>query len=364
MTTLSTPTYAGHCDIKIVHNNGYGVHDITKLVESVAWSGDVKQAYRALDVSLINTTYDKDTRLVGIRLGGEVRFYNYGVELFRGRVFADDIDNVGRHSFTAYDSNVYLVKNTDARKFTKVTATAIIKRLCADFGIPTGTIEDTGYVIPKMYFKEGDTLWDMMISALTETEKKAGKRFFITNNLGKLEVRRRSKQVSQWIIENGVNLLDASYSRSIEDLRTQVKVVGGDDKKEFTATERDADLMKEFGKIQHFERMSGKDVTSSQVRQKAKELLKQLGTINDTGVINAHGIDTVISTTSVYVKEEMTRMVGGYYVASDSHVFKGGKHSMSLTLSATDDLPRLEYEHKEDKEEKKKKKKKGAKKKK
>lgn len=348
---MNAPTYGGHSDIKLIHDNGYGIHDITELVESLSWSGDVNRAYRSIDVRLANAYYGRYTRLVGIRLGGEVRLYNYGKELFRGRVFQDEIDNHGRHRFVAYDPNIYLVKNADARKFKKVKASDIVKRLCNDFGVPIGSIEDTGYVIPKLYFQDGSTLWDMMITALTETEKHTGKRFFIINRQGRLELRRRSKHVSFWVVENGRNILEASYSRSIEDLKTQVKVVGGNDKREFTATVKNDDLIKEFGRLQHYERFSDKDITSAQVKQKASTLLKQLGTIDDVGVITALGNDEVISTTAVYVREETTRMTGAYYVASDNHIFTAGTHTMSLTLSATDELPRLEYVHKEDKKE-------------
>lgn len=343
---MTTPRYPGVADIKVLHTTTLGTFDITELVESVTWSGDIKQAYRSLDVSISNTTNGRKRR-VGIALGGEVRLFNHGKELFRGLVFKDGINDKGSHNFNAYDTNVYLTKNTDDRKFKKLTASAIIRRLCGDFDIKVGQIDDTGYVIPRLYFTDGATLYDMMVTALTETEKATGRRYFITNTDGKLNVLKRSKKTSQFILENGVNLIDASYSRSIDDLRSQVKLVGGEEGGEIVATLKNDALIRKFGTMQHYEAISDKDVTKSDLQQKARELLKSLGTIDDEASISALGIDSVISASSVYVKESMTRIVGGYYVASDSHTFSNGVHEMSIKLSATDDLPRLEYEEKE-----------------
>ncbi|MNP82742.1 hypothetical protein D3C76_1814790 [compost metagenome] len=40
----------------------------------------------------------------------------------------------------------------------------------------------------------------------------------------------------------------------------------------------------------------------------------------------------------------MTRLVGGFYVNADIHTFSNGNHRMNVTLSKTDDLPKLAYE--------------------
>lgn len=332
----------GQCDIRVVHRTQTHETDITEMVESVTWTGDITQAYRKLDVSLVNT---QDSRRIRhkIELGDEIRFFNYGKELFRGVVFSLDIGINGKQSLTCYDYNVYLVKNEDTRKFSKVTASQIVRRLCRDFDIPTGTIEDTGYVIPRMIF-EKKTLFEMMLMALTETEKQTGRRFFITNRQGRLELLERRKQVRQWVIENGVNLIDAGYSLSIEDMRNQIKVIyRGEDAQTITEIARNNRLIERYGRMQHVEEVN-EEKTRSQLRQLARQLLNDLATIDDEARITALGIDEVTAGTAIYVKESMTGIVGGFYVSDDQHNFANGAHGMSLTLSATDDLPRLEYE--------------------
>ncbi|KQC48534.1 hypothetical protein AP057_12730 [Geobacillus sp. Sah69] len=330
--------YPGQAEIKVVYND----MDITHFVMSVEWSGDVMQACRTLKVSLMNTL-DGRKRLFTIEKGKEIRFYNNSTELFRGVIFAYEISSDGNYSITAYDENVYLTKSIDTRKFTNMKASDIVRRLCSDFGIPVGPIADTGYVIPKLILRD-KTLYDMIITALTETKKHTGRRFILLNKNGKLVLQERKAQVTQFIIENGVNIISAKYSQSIEDLKTQVKVIGGDpDKKPIVKTVKNDVLIKKYGIMQHLENADSK-LTKSQIEQLARQLLKEHGTINDEATVDAIGIDEVIAGTSVYVKEPLTGIVGGYYVITDSHHYENRTHTMSITLSATDELPTLEYE--------------------
>lgn len=312
------------------------------LVESAEWSGDVTQAARKLDVSFINTV-DGRTQAKKIEHGRELRLVYDGRELFRGVIFAHRIDDRGRMTATAYDENTYLTRNYDTRRFANAKASDIVRRLCGDFGIAVGTIADTGYVIPKLILRD-KSLWEMMITALTYTQKQTGRRFIITSREGRLHLHERKDQVVRWLIESGRNITNASYSQSIEDMRTQVKVIGGDpEKAPVIATAKDDALIARFGIMQHLENVDP-DMTRSQVEQRAKQLLVELGTIDDNAQVTALGNPDVIAGSAVYARESMTGIVGGYYVSADHHTFARGNHTMTLTLSATDDLPQMQYE--------------------
>lgn len=329
-------------EINIIYNDGKSSMRLDPVVKSVKWSGDIKQAARRLDIEISNTA-DAKKQLFTIEKGHEIQFMKNGEELFRGIIFSDSINASGQMSITAYDENIYLTKNKDTKIFRNVTAATIVKRLCNDFGIPAGQIDDTGYVIAKLILRD-KTLYDMMITALTITEKQTGQRFFITSKAGKLQLLARKEQKVKWMLENGTNIIDASYSQSIEEMRTQVKVMGGDDKKKpIIAMVKNDELIKRFGTMQHLESVDS-DMTKSQMEQRAKQLLKDLGTIHDEAKVDAIGISDVTAGMAVYVKESMTGIIGGYYITTDDHSFENGKHTMSLSLSATDDLPELEYE--------------------
>ncbi|MNW37335.1 phage late control protein GPD [compost metagenome] len=315
---------------------------LDSIVKSINWSGDIKQAARKLVVEISNTGDLRDLYMK-FEKGGELRLLlDEKQELFRGVLFADQINSKGQMTLTAYDENIYLTKSKDTKIFRNQSASAVVKRLCNEFSIPVGEIHDTGYVIPKLVFRD-KTLFEMMVMALTETQKQNGQRFFITSREGKLQLLARKEQKGKWVLENGVNLINASYSQSIEETRTQIKVVGGDaKKKELTASAKDGELIQRFGIMQHLEKPE-QGMTKSQMDQRAKQLLKDLATIEDQAQIECLGIPDVVSGSCVYVKESITGILGGYYVSADEHKFENGSHTMSLTLSATDDIPKMEY---------------------
>ncbi|MNZ78216.1 phage late control protein GPD [compost metagenome] len=315
---------------------------LDSIVKSINWSGDIKQAARKLVVEISNTGDLRDLYMK-FEKGGELRLLlDEKQELFRGVLFADQINSKGQMTLTAYDENIYLTKSKDTKIFRNQSASAVVKRLCNEFSIPVGEIHDTGYVIPKLVFRD-KTLFEMMVMALTETQKQNGQRFLITSREGKLQLLARKEQKGKWVLENGVNLINASYSQSIEETRTQIKVVGGDaKKKELTASAKDGELIQRFGIMQHLEKPE-QGMTKSQMDQRAKQLLKDLATIEDQAQIECLGIPDVVSGSCVYVKESITGILGGYYVSADEHKFENGSHTMSLTLSATDDIPKMEY---------------------
>lgn len=354
------------------------------IVTSVTWSGDMTQAYRQLNVTLKNTI-DGVEQAVNIELGRELRLYVDESEKFRGVIFTHDIDSSGVMNIAAYDENVYLTKNADSRKFSGMTASSIIRQLCAEFDISIGEIADTGFVIPRLILRD-KTLWDMMVAALTETRRQTGRRFLISSKDGALYLTERGEKVVDWVLENGVNITGANYSQSIEDMRNAVKVTANEDAKPETgtvnlppealdmitanpnvtknakspivSTVRDDDLIARFGLMQHFDRADG-DATKSKTDQLARELLAELSKIKDEATIEALGNAEITSGSAVYVIESMTKIVGGFYVITDSHTWENGVHRMKLTVSGDENLPTMRYEELDDATTEKVRKKKG-----
>lgn len=326
--------------LQVIYDNDL---DITPLVISAELSGHSEKPNRQLTLSIKNTL-DGRKQAVSIKNGKRMEFRNQNQVLFIGIVFSTDINRNGDMQVTIYDENIYLLKTFESRKFSKVKASDIARRLCADFGIPIGHISDTGYIIPTLICRE-KSLYEIMLMALTVTRKQTGKRFFIWSKNGRLMITTGSEQVSKYLIESGTNILEASYSESIEETKTRVKVIGGKDGK-FVATAKDSALEKQYGIMQAVEKME-EDATKSQVEQRAKTLLKERAVIDDQATITALGIDEIITGTAVYVREPMTGIIGGYYVTSDNHSYQNGSHTMTLELSHTYDLPQIEISKEE-----------------
>lgn len=347
----------GHINtIEVLYVEGSTQTVLTPFVRSVTWSGDVKQACRKLELSLANTI-NGEVQIIKITPGKAIIFKEDGVELFRGVIFDYGVSSDGMASLTAYDEAIYLTKNQETKRFVKKTASAIIRELCGQFGIPVGNIADTQYVIPKLIFRE-KTLYDMITMALTVTKKQTGRRYFLYADKGKINLVERKTQVSKWILEDRQNIMSASRSISIDDVRTQVKVIASDEKRkdQTLAFVKDAAASKAYGIMQHVEQ-ADEGVTKSQAEQRAKQLLADMKKPKDEIKVDVFGIHEVIAGKAVYVRQKMTNVIGGYYVQSDSHTYEDGSHTMSLDLSLTDDLPTLEYSEQDEQKAKEKEKK-------
>ncbi|MED3832926.1 NlpC/P60 family protein [Peribacillus frigoritolerans] len=290
----------------------------------------------------MNNTTNGTTKAVNVEVGKDIRLYKFGVEIFRGVIFNTEIASDGSFSFTAYDYNYYLTKNTDSMKFVKQKASQIIRTICKKFDIPYDHIDDTGYVIPKLILRN-KSIYDMITIALTETRKKTGKVFMLGNESGKLVLRERKSQVKRVTIKDGSNLLSADYSESIEDLRNSVRLTGKNGEESKGVTVSDSDSIKKYGLMREKDHESEK--TDAQLKPIANALLKELNKVAKESSVEAIGDRSIIAGKMVQVSEKMTGISGGFYVITDSHTFEpNGVHTMDITVSKTLELNEIEYE--------------------
>lgn len=323
------------------YNSSTSYVKLEDLVTSVEWSGETTQASRSCEVSMNNTT-NGTTKAVNVEVGKDIRLYKFGVEIFRGVIFNTEIASDGSFSFTAYDYNYYLTKNTDSMKFVKQKASQIIRTICKKFDIPYDHIDDTGYVIPKLILRN-KSIYDMITIALTETRKKTGKVFMLGNESGKLVLRERKSQVKRVTIKDGSNLLSADYSESIEDLRNSVRLTGKNGEESKGVTVSDSDSIKKYGLMREKDHESEK--TDAQLKPIANALLKELNKVAKESSVEAIGDRSIIAGKMVQVSEKMTGISGGFYVITDSHTFEpNGVHTMDITVSKTLELNEIEYE--------------------
>lgn len=310
---------------------------ITEIIKSVKWGGDIRQAARKLDIEY---NYHPD---VNIAVGNMLVLRNDSNELFQGTVVTIGRKSDRNFTASAFDRMMYLLENEHEYIFRDVTATEIIKTICTDFGIPMGTIADTGIKISKLILRK-KTLYDMMLIAITETKKLSGKKFSLKMKEGKLSLVEKIPKAKIWVLEEGANLLDASYEESIQDTKTQVRVVGKTkDKTPLVAVSQSTELKKLYGTMQEYIEHS-EESTQEEITQIANQMLKELAKVSKTASVDAFGIDDIESGEAVYIIEKITGLVGTYYVESDDHTLSDGVHKMSLKLAWTDDIPTLEYQ--------------------
>lgn len=297
-------------------------------VKSVTIDGDSTKAYRTCKVEVNNAVTMRESTLV-FSNGKELRVIYKGEELFRGVVFQNSIDTDANTTLVAHDFNFYLTKNADTINYKNKTANQILIELCGKFGIPTGSITGTGYVIPK-FIKSG-TIYELIMEALKITQEQTGSIYRIGNAGGGVTLTNVKDVRASVVLENGKNILSASRNESIEDVYTKVKLTGGDEESPVTAEA--SNNTGQYGTMQYYEHIN--DVkTAPELSAKAAAMVAEKSRHKTDLRVSGFGNTAVSSGTAIGVYDRMTGIAGTYTVEADTHTFEAsGLYTMDLTLS-------------------------------
>ncbi len=211
--------------------------------------------------------------------GDAVLFSVDNKPFFKGFVFTKERSGQEKNiiKVTCYDQ-LYYFKNKETYVIENKTASAVLRMVCADFGLKTGVIEPTGYVI-KSQVEDNSTLFDIVENSLDTTRKSTGKRFTLFDNAGKIELLSDNSMKLNYLI-NKDSIGDFDYSTTIDGVYNRVKLSqeksdSGSDKsiknrKTFIA--QDPVNMKKWGVLQYTEKLNNDDKDG---QAKAQSLLKQ-----------------------------------------------------------------------------------------
>ena len=306
-------------------------YDVTQLVEQIKWSGRKGSSSRTLSVTLVDDDGYKHARSgIDVEQGHQCLFNYNGQELFRGII----MNNRKRLTFKAYDNGIYLANNKDTFTYENKTASDVFRDCCTRFGLPMGEVAECTYKIPELT-KPKTTAFDTIADALSLDFDATGIRHYVSSAKGKLSLLTRRENIMQWVIEVGQNLSNYTYTRSIEKIKTRVKMVS----KEGTtlAEKANAGLEEKIGVFQEIDKPD-ESLTSAQINDLIESILDEKSTPERTLDVEAMGISDVISGIGVYIIIPELELSRTFYVDSDTHTFKDNLHTMSLKLNYANDL--------------------------
>lgn len=314
-------------------------YDVTQLVEQVKWKGRKGSSSRTLAVTLIDDDGYKHARSgIDVEQGHQFIFSYDGTELFRGIIMSQTQSNQKKLQFTAYDNGIYLANNKDTFCYENKTASDVFRDCCTRFGLPMGEVASCSYKIPELT-KSKTTAFDAIADALSLDFDATGIRHYVASSKGKLSLLTRRENILQWVIEVGQNITSYSYSRSIEDIKTRVKMVS---KEGTTVAEKsNAELEKKIGIFQEIDQPD-ESLTTAQVNDLIESIMEEKGTPERTLSVEAMGIAEVISGIGVYIIIPELEISRTFYVDEDTHTFEDNKHTMSLKLNYANDLAKEE----------------------
>lgn len=321
--------------ISLIIIKGEQGYDVTQLVEQITWKGRKGSSSRTLTVKLIDDDGYKHARSgIDVEQGHQCIFKYNGSELFRGIIMKQTQTNKKTMTLTAYDNGIYLANNKDTFTYENKTATEVFKDCCTRFGLPMGEVANCTYKIPELT-KSKTTAFDAIADALSLDFDATGIRHYVASEKGKIKLLTRRENIMQWVIEVGQNLTSYSYTRSIEDIKTRVKMVS----KEGTtlAEKSNAALEKKIGVFQEIDKPD-ESLTTAQINDLISSILDEKSTPERTLSVEAVGIAEVISGIGVYIIIPELNLSRTFYVDEDTHTFKDNLHTMSLKLNYANDL--------------------------
>lgn len=321
--------------ISLIIIKGEQGYDVTQLVEQIKWKGRKGSSARTLTAKLIDDDGYKHARSgIDVEQGHQCLFSYNGTELFRGIIMSQTQSNKKMLTFTAYDNGIYLANNKDTFTYENKTATEVFKDCCTRFGLPMGEVANCTYKIPELT-KSKTTAFDAIADALSLDFDATGIRHYVASEKGKLKLLTRRENIMQWVIEVGQNLSTYTYTRSIESIKTRVKMVS----KEGTtlAEKSNAALEKKIGVFQEIDKPD-ESLTTAQINDLINSILDEKSTPERTLNVEAIGIAEVISGIGVYIIIPELGLSRTFYVDEDTHIFEDNKHTMTLKLNYANDL--------------------------
>lgn len=338
--------------ISILITGNSGTYDATQFVDAVTWSGEYTQCSRSLNFSLV---MEQDNPAVRCDLGSAVAFKEDEQLLFDGFIVSrQKSTGSNKIEIQCFDRGLYLKKNKGVYKFSGTTAENVVKRVCGDFGIPTGDIAQTGVPITRNFI--GVNLYDIIMTAYTFVAEKTGASYLTVFKGDKLCVVEKRVNDETIIIEGGANLMEASCTESIEKMVNQVVIYNKDDK--IVKTLKDDNAIKTYGLMQEYIKQ-GDD--GNEATKKAQKLLNDNG-YSQKMTVEALGDTSNITGGTVVVREPYTGVYGLFYIDSDTHTWKNGLYFNKMVVNFRNIMDETEAGNlpKSSGKSKKKKKKKGS----
>lgn len=263
--------------------------------------------------------------------GNAVRFKWDDNNIFYGFIFSKKMDKDRIITVTAYDQLRYL-KNKETYVYENKTASEVIQMICDDFGMQTGSLEDSEYKIASRV-EDNQTLFDIIQNALDLTLTNMKYMYVMYDDFGKITLKGLDNMRLNLLIdeETGENF---DYESSIdENTYNKVKLVydNEDTGQRDVYIAQDSSKMNEWGILQYYDTLQ----ESENGQSKADGLLELYNKkTRKLTIKNALGDCRVRAGSMVVVIMDLgdVKLKNLMLVETCKHTFKESEHWMELKL--------------------------------
>ena len=308
----------------LIEVNG-NIYNITEIVTDISYTDNLNDGCSKLTFSYIR---QKD---MTVENGSVVRFKYNNANIFYGYVFKVDISSDNLISVTAYDQLRY-AKAKDTIIVSNDNTGSLVKKMCNYFSLRTGTIEDTGYILP-LAVQDDKTWLDIIYDAISDTLVNTGRKYALRDEFGSITLRNIESLGTTLVLGDQSLVYDYSYSKSIDDnFYNQVKLVSDNEStgRRDTFVVKDSNSLSKFGLLQYFEVLD-KNINQSKAIDKANKLLKLYNQEVQTLSLSCLGDTSIRAGSSFYASIEDIKMNKRLIVKSVTHNFLPN-HTMDLEV--------------------------------
>ncbi|WP_445819698.1 C40 family peptidase [Clostridioides difficile] len=306
-----------------VHIKNGNIYDITDIVEKVTWSGDYKSPSRTLEFSIVQSASDINFQQINIPIASTVCFYVNDKEIFRGMIINRSKDSSNNSiSFVSKDMGFLLTQSEVSYNFKDKLVEDIAKQVFNDNKLAIGNIPKTNVKYTKMFI--GVTGYDTIMSAYTEASKTTKKKYMIEANIDKFNVIEKGIITLNVMFEEGSNLINTSFSESMENVKNKVLVVDQYGNK--ISEKVDDKIFKDVGVIMQ--------KVIQQQENSTVDIESEFKGIEQTCNLKGYGDVSCITGRGVKVKDSYTGLVGLFYIDTDKHNWdSNGNYEIDLDLN-------------------------------
>ncbi len=298
--------------------------------EEIVWTTERKGAPGKLTFSVLADD------VLDFSEGSAVRLKENNDKIFFGFVFKQQRERGQIINVTAYDQLRYL-KNKDTIVYENKTADQFLRMIAADYGLNTGELENTGYVIESRV-EENTSLFDMVQNALDQTLTNTGDMYVLYDDFGRLALKHLSSMTvgrpGAYLMldeETGENF---SYSSSIDDnTYNKVKLTYDNEETGFREVyvAQDSENINKWGILQYFDTLSKGENGQAKVDALLKLYNKKTRNLKLTNVL---GDNRVRAGSMIVVNLDLgdMKLRNFMLVESCKHIYKESGHWMDLTM--------------------------------
>lgn len=295
--------------------------DLSGVYESLNWSGNCRQLARQLSVNLL--AVDERVR-TGTEKGSLVRLYLDGKALFYGYVTGRTA-SAGRAlmELQCMDRGWFLARNDGWYSF-RATPERAVRTICAEHGIPVGTLAETGVTVRRKF--PGVELYKIISTLYTEAAKVNGKRYHIGfDGTGALCVREKGAVPVETELIPRVNLVDSTVEEDISNICTQVAIYREDGT--LLRVMDEPERLERYGRFRSILTRGG-----GNAEQEARNWLED----NDerqTVTAECLGDPALVTGAAVVLHAQHSGAAGLFWIDGDTHTWRNGQYTCTLELN-------------------------------